>query len=176
MTELLQSETLVPGDRWFALYTKPHKEYVVRDRLRSQGVDTYLPEISVAARRRDRRATKPFFPHYLFAHFDPSGGTIARLRWTPGLRRVVSAGGQPVAIPGEVVAHIRRRLADLVEVESACPFQHGEVVRVLHGPFEGLGAVFDRSLSPEGRARVFLQMMDRLVAADLDVCDLLPPR
>jgi transcription antitermination factor NusG len=100
----------------------------------------------------------------------------AKLQWTPGLRRVVSAGGQPVPVPDEVVSHIRRRLAAMTQLEPEDHFKKGEVVRIVHGPFEGLDGVFDRTLSPDGRVRVFLQVMSRLVAAELDVEDLLLPR
>jgi transcription elongation factor/antiterminator RfaH len=166
-----ESET--GGKRWFALYTKPHKEYMVQGLLRDQQVETYLPEIAVAVRRHDRRDKKPFFPHYLFACLDPYSDRMAKVRWTPGLRRVVSAGGQPVPIPNEIVAHIRHRLEVMVEEKPASPFKHGEIVHVTRGPFEGLDAMFDRALSPEGRVRVLLELMGRLVAADLDVEDLL---
>jgi transcriptional antiterminator RfaH len=160
-------------ERWFALYTKPHKEYVVQGLLRGQQVETYLPEIAVAVRRRDRRDKKPFFPHYLFVRLDPHSDQMAKVHWTPGLRRVVSAGGQPVPIPDETVAHIRQRLETEVEEQSAVPFRHGEIVHVTRGPFEGLNALFDRALSPQGRVRVLLEWMGRLVGADLDVEDLL---
>lgn len=174
MDETINAET--PGQQWFALYTKPHKEYFVQGHLRRQGIEVYLPEIAVAVRRRDRRDKKPFFPHYLFARFDPHAGCAAKLRWTPGLRRIVSAGGQPVSVPDEVVSYIRHRLAAMTQLEPEDHFKKGEVVRIVRGPFEGLDAVFDRALSPDGRVRVFLQVMSRLVAAELDVEDLLLPR
>ena len=167
---------LVPGEHWFALYTKPHKEYQVRGLLRDQGVEVYLPEVRVAARRRDRRERKPFFPHYLFARLDPRDGLMARVRWTPGLRRVVSAGDRPVLVPDEVVAYVRRRLATMADVGPEDPFRKGDVVRIVRGPFEGLDAIFDRRLSAEGRVRVFLELVSRLVAAELDTGDLLSAR
>lgn len=162
-------------ENWFALYTKPHKEYLVRDLLRQQGIEVYLPETRAAVRRRDRRQKRPFFPHYLFARLNPHNSLMAKVRWTPGLRRVVSAGGKPVPVPNEVMAHVRRRLAAMAVEEPEGPFKKGDVVRVQRGIFEGLDAVFDRSLSAEGRARVFLQLMSRSVAAELDVGDLLSP-
>jgi len=162
-------------EHWFALYTKPHKEHWVRDVLSAQKVEVYLPEIAVKTRRRDRRAKRPFFPHYLFARLDPQAGMFARLRWTPGLRCIVSMGGCPVPVPDGVVQEIRRRLADTAQVEPEGRFRQGEVVRVKRGPFEGLDAVFDRRLSAQGRVRVFLEWMSRQVAAELDVEDLLPP-
>jgi transcriptional antiterminator RfaH len=166
-------EPEIGGRRWFALYTKPHKEYMVQGLLRNQQVETYLPEIAVAVRRRDRRDKKPFFPHYLFARLDPRSDRMAKVHWTPGLRRIVSAAGQPVPIPNEVIAHIRHRLATMVEEKPTSPFRQGEIVRVTCGPFEGLNAMFDRVVSPEGRVRVLLELMGRLVATDLDVGDLL---
>jgi len=165
-------ESEINGRRWFALYTKPHKEYMVQGLLRDRDVETYLPEIAVAVRRRDRRSKKPFFPHYLFARLDPHSDEMAQVHWTPGLRRVVSAGGQPIPVPDEIVTHIRRRLTTMVKEQPATPFRHGEIVRVACGPFEGLDALFDRSLSPQGRVRVLLELMGRLVAAELDVGDL----
>lgn len=169
---VVSDDTMVSGKQWVALYTKPHKEYLVRDLLRRQGVEVYLPEVAVAVRRRDRRKWKPFFPHYLFARFDSD--LMPMVRWTPGMRRVVSAGGQPVAVSDEVVAHIRRRVVTMVETEPESPFKQGDVVCIQHGTFEGWDAIFDCHLSPEGRVRVFLQCMSRLVATELDVGDLLP--
>jgi transcriptional antiterminator RfaH len=161
-------------EHWFALYTKPHKEYLVRDLLSARKVEVYLPEIAVKTRRRDRREKRPFFPHYLFVRLDPQDGMIANLRWTPGLRCVVSVGGRPVLVPDEVVREIRRRLATIAQIEPEEPFRQGDVVHVMRGPFEGLDAVFDRRLSAQGRVRVFLQWMSRRVAAELDLGDLLP--
>ncbi len=161
---------------WFALYTKPHKEYLVRDLLHSQGVEVYLPEVRVAVPRRGRRRRKPFFPHYLFARFETHSGLMSKTRWTPGLRWVVSAGGQPVPVSDEVVSHIRHRLA-MMEVEDLeSPFKKGDVVRIVCGPLKGLDAIFDQRLSSAGRARAFLQLMNRQVAAELDLEALLPPQ
>jgi transcriptional antiterminator RfaH len=117
---------------------------------------------------------KPFFPHYLFARLDWNAGVTAKLQWTPGLRRIVSAGGRPVPVPDEVVAALRRGLAEMGEIGPEEPFHRGDVVQIIAGPFEGLDAVFDRRLSPQGRVRVFLELMSRWVAADLDIDDLLP--
>ena len=148
----------------------------MRDLLRREGIEVYLPEVRVAVRRRDRRSSRPFFPHYLFANFDPQSGVIAKVRWTPGLRSIVSAGKQPMPVPSEVVNHIRNRLDRLGVVEPEDHFSTGDVVRIGRGPFKDLDAVFDQRLSPEGRVRVFLELMGRLVATDLDAEDLEPRR
>lgn len=160
---------------WVAFYTKPHKEYAVRDFLAERKIEVYLPEVRTRTRRAGRRGMRPFFPHYLFARLDLEDGAMAQVRWIPGLRRIVSFGDKPAPVPDEVVAHIRHRLAAMKEAEPAGPFNKGDAVRVLRGPFEGLDAIFDRHLSPEGRVRILLDIMGRLVATELDVDDLLPP-
>jgi transcriptional antiterminator RfaH len=162
-------------DRWFALYTKPHKEHLVRDLVSAQEIEVYLPEIDVKTRRRDRRDKRPFFPHYLFARLDPQDGMITKIRWTPGLRCIVSMGGRPMPVSDEIVQGIRRRLATMPQVESEDVFRHGDIVHIRRGPLEGLDAIFDRRLSAQGRVRVLLELMSRQVAADLDIEDLLSP-
>jgi transcriptional antiterminator RfaH len=168
------TEAVNTQERWFALYTKPHKECLVKELLSARQIEVYLPEIAVKSKRRDRRDKRPFFPHYMFARLDLQDGSIANLRWTPGLRSIVSMGGQPIPVPDEVVQELRRRLATMAQVEPEERFRKGDVVPVVRGPFEGLDAVFDRALSAQGRVRVFLQWMSRQVAAELDVEDLLP--
>lgn len=164
---------IASNEVWLALYTKPFKEYKVRNLLRVQGVEVYLPEITV--QQRSGRKKKPFFPHYLFARLDPSSAVITDVRWTPGLRYIVRAGDRPAPVPDEVVEHIRRRLTRMGVVRPEERFKEGDVVRIGHGPLEGLEAVFDRRLSAEGRVRVLLQLVNRLVATELDAGDLLPP-
>ena len=170
----LEGENTQLHRNWYALYTKPHKEYLVQEVLRNNGVETYLPQIAVAVRRRDRRSMKPFLPQYLFAYFDPDGQHFANVRWTPGLRRIVSAGGRPVVVPDEVVMYLRRRLENMetTDVPDA-PFKKGEVIRITRGPLEGLEAIFDQQITPKGRVLVLLNVMSRLVKTELDLEDLI---
>jgi len=159
---------------WYALYTKPHKEYLVQEVLSNNGVEIYLPQIPVVVRRRDRRSMKPFLPQYLFACFDPDEQHFSDICWTPGLRRIVSAGGRPVVVPDEVVMYLRRRLENMQVMDVPdSPFKKGEVIRITRGPLEGLEAIFDEQITPKGRVLVFLNVMSRLVRTELDLEDLI---
>ena len=96
----MESDGAVTSEKhWFAFYTKPHKEYLVHDLLHHQGIEVYMPEIRVASRRCGRRERKAFFPQYLFARLDPCSALTAKVRWTPGLCRIISAGDQLVPVP-----------------------------------------------------------------------------
>lgn len=157
---------------WLTLYTKPFKEYQVRDLLSDRGIEVYLPEITV--QQRSGRKRKPFFPHYLFARLDPTSGAITDVRWTRGMRYIVRVGDRPARVPDQVVEHIRRRLTSMAVVRPEERFKKGDVVRIAHGPLEGTDALFDRRLSAEGRVRVLLQLVNRLVTAEINASDLLP--
>jgi len=148
-------------EHWYALYTKPHKEHHVSSILESKGFETYLPTIQVRKNRKTR--TEPFFSCYLFVRTDPAAGFPA-VRWTPGLRRIVSFGGAPAVVRDDVVALIRKRLAEMAE--SGYPkydrFKPGEPVRIKAGPLTDLEAIFDRSLSASERVRVLVDILGRL--------------
>jgi transcriptional antiterminator RfaH len=169
------SRATASGEHWFALYAKPHREYAVRDYLTGHKVEAYLPEVRTRSQRRDRRGKRPFFPHYLFARLDIDDGIMAKIPWTPGLRQIVSFGGEPAPVPDEVVAHIRCALATLLDTETEELFAKGDVAtcRAAHSR-ESMRCSTDSSV--DGRVRVFLKCMDRLMAAELDIDDLMPPQ
>jgi transcriptional antiterminator RfaH len=161
---------------WYAVYTNPHKEYLVQDVLRSNGVEVYLPEIAMVFQRRDRRAMKPFFPQYMFARLEPYSDQMTQVRYAPGVRTIVSSGGQPIPVPGHVVRYIQQRLENMAKsgVPDA-PFKKGEIVQVAKGPLEGLEGLFDSTKSPGDRVYVLLNVMNRLVKTELALSDLALP-
>jgi len=154
-------------EHWYALYTKPHKERHVSSLLESRGLETYLP--SVPVRKNDRRRVKPFFSCYLFARFDPSEA-FPSIQWTPGLRRILSFGGQLAVVPDEVVSSIRKRLAKVDELSySTHRFRPGDRVTVTSGPFKDFEAIFDRSLSSRERARVLVEFLGRWTSCEVSL-------
>ena len=163
---------------WYALYTKPHKEWTVADLVATQGCEVYLPAIPASRKRPGRPAMRPFFPCYLFAQLDAAAGDVARVRWTPGLRTVVRFGGRHARVDDAVIADIRERLATWtdVNVAEARGFRRGEPVRIVRGPLRDVDALFDRSLNAEGRVRVLVALLGQWSTCDLDIDDVEPVR
>ena len=151
---------------WYALYTKPHKENHVSSFLKSRGLETYLPTIQV--RKNGKKKTEPFFSCYLFVRL--ASEVVSSVRWTPGLRRIVSFGGEPVAIPDDALSLIRRRVAKMGELGyAACRFKSGEQVVIKDGPLKYFEAVFDRALSNRDRATILVDMLGRWTRCEVDV-------
>lgn len=154
---------------WFCLYTKPRMEYRVRQALETRGRECYLPEAHRTARDCRQGIRRPFFPRYFFARLIPAQD-LAWVRWTPGLVCLLSFGGSPVVVEDAVIEALRARLAARLEVEAVHgPFCPGERVRVTAGPFQGLEAVFDRRLSPNGRARILVEFLHRTASCVIDI-------
>lgn len=154
-------------DRWYALYTKPKKEYQVDSFLRGKGIETYLPTVARRARRKDRPDRQVFFPCYLFARLDLTRVPRSSIDWMPGVRRIVGFGGTPAIVPDAMVNLLRERLSEYEE-HPAGLFQKGDRVRIISGPLRDLEAVFDSSLSAVDRVCVLLDVMGRLTPVAID--------
>jgi len=154
-------------ENWYALYTKPHKEHHVSNFLQSRGLETYLPTIQV--KKNGKKKTEPFFSCYLFVRLDPAAA-LPGVRWTPGLRRIVSYGGEPAAVPDDAISFIRRRVAEMGPLHySGCRFKSGDQVVIKDGPLKYFEAVFDRASSSRHRAMILVDLLGRWTRCEVDV-------
>ncbi len=146
---------------WYALHTKPHKETAVEQLLALQGLSTYLPRLPKAQRGRRLQTSEPLFPCYVFVRAALELIGVSTLRWTPGLRDVVSGAEGPAGVDEVMIHHVQRRLADKAFVHSAAheAFKQGERVRVRGYAFDQLDAVFDGYLPGAARARVLIYLL-----------------
>jgi transcription antitermination factor NusG len=82
--------------------------------------------------------------------------------YTPGLRGIVSFGGEPAVVASEDMAKIRTRIAEAQMWDAAGSIlRPGDAVEILKDPFSEVDAIFDRRLSPEGRVRVLLRYLEQ---------------
>ena len=147
---------------WYAVQAHRRAEHKASLHLSRQGFRAYLPHY-LAQRSHARRhdwVEKPLFPGYLFVHLD-----LGRDRWravysTVGVRSLVSAGGQPLAVPIEVIEEIRARedSRGFVLLGSGRAFHRGDRVRFTEGPFVDVTGLFD-SRSDEERVVVLLDLL-----------------
>lgn len=154
-------------EHWCTLYTKPYKEHQVSNFLESRGYETYLPTIPV--RKNGSYKVVPFFSCYLFVRVDSSNGFFS-VRWTPGLRRVVSFGDQPAMVDDDVVSFLRQRLAEMQESGyEAYWFKPGDRVVITSGPLRDLEGIFDDKLSSRDRAKILVDFLGRWTPCHVDI-------
>jgi transcriptional antiterminator RfaH len=157
--------------RWYAVQTKPRAEEQAKAALAHKGLLVYLPLVKVARVNPRARPVVPLFPGYLFVQTDLDQVGQSAINHVPGVVHLVSFGSDPVAVPDSVIQHIKRRVAEVQESGEwgLGPLRHGDRVRIASGPLRDLDAVFDQPLTAKGRARVLIEFLGRLTAAEVDL-------
>ena len=163
---------------WYVARTSPRAEFLVRDQLESKGVEYFLPIVSTLSPRKGRDDA-PLFPGYLFVRDDFESLRINSLRSMPGSMGLVTFDGTAPLIPDAVIASLRQRVAEMNSSGGLRRrFQPGEQVWVRWGSSksEDLAQVISDAKSPQGRVRVLMEFLGRLVPADVAQSNIRPAR
>jgi transcriptional antiterminator RfaH len=158
MTQMAANCTQEPVPaHWYLLQSRPRQERRALENLRNQGFRCLLPLYSRERLRRGQRMLidEPLFPRYLFVHLDPRFSNWSALRSTYGVSQLVSFGGQPAAVPTEVIDA-------LTECRPANTplYQPGDRVRITSGAFADLEGIYEQD-DGETRVVILMQFMTR---------------
>lgn len=156
--------------RWYVLRSKPHKEAIVWQQVRSHGLETFYPRIQVQPTNPRARKVRPYFPGYLFVRVNLAEVGLSTFQWMPHAVGLVCFGGEPAPVPDELITALRRHVKEVIAAggELFYGLEPGDRVVVRDGPFAGYEAIFDTRLDGTDRVRVLLKMLnDRYVAMEL---------
>ena len=148
-------------DEWYLVRTKPGKERWVRDQLSARLTEVFLPMLKARIPRWGRLsiAVAPLFPCYLFARLDLPANYF-EVKYLAGVTGLVSAGADPIVVPDAIIGELRARgVNDVIEIREV-PFDSGQPVRVVEGPFRGFEAIFERYLSGAERVAILLNTIE----------------
>jgi transcriptional antiterminator RfaH len=146
---------------WYLVRTKTGKERWVRDQLGQVVPEVFLPMLKAKAPRWGRMVVSiaPLFPCYVFARFDLQSQYFD-VKYMAGVRAIVSAGTDPLAVPEAIVSDIRSRgVDDVIEIPDKL-IDAGERVVVVEGPFRGFEAIFQRYLAGAERVAILLSAVE----------------
>lgn len=150
---------------WYVVQTKPQSEPLVEAKLAARSIEAFLPRIENPHRHGVVRI-EPLFPCYLFVHIDRRPAALSAVRWTPGVRRILSTGDEPAPLDDQVIGTIRSRLGDQGFIRLRLPFGPGDRVRITEGPMAGLSGILERFTSRAKRVRVLLDLLQAPVEID----------
>jgi len=148
-------------DHWYVMHSKPRKETLLRERLRVQRIEVYLPSIRVKPVNPRSRKEQPFFPGYLFIYVDIEKISVSELRRIPGATGIVCIGGEPTSVGDSLIRTIQKQIDDMTEsdLHYVDHLKAGDQVVINDGPFANYKAMFDCRLSGQDRVRVLLELL-----------------
>lgn len=155
------------GASWYVVRTEPRAEYLAASELARDGFEVLLPRLKLAYPRFGHTDT-PLFPGYLFIRCSPetSGWPVFR----PGHRVSgwVGFGGEVPSMSDEAVDELLQRI-EAVNNKGGLwrRFEPGERVEIVSKTLQGLAQVVQTGKSPQGRVKVLLNFMGRMVSADV---------
>jgi len=159
--------------RWYALRSKSRQEYSLYSYICSQDVECYYPRIRVNPVNPRSQKVKPYFPGYMFVHFNLSKEGANRFRWLPHSLGLVCLGKLPTEVPEHLINAIKQAVSQIQDAggETLHGLNPGDRVLIEDGPFQGYCGVFDTRLSGSDRIRVLLTMLQgsRKVPVELKI-------
>jgi transcriptional antiterminator RfaH len=146
------------------VHSRRHKERAVRANLAHEGIPTYLPMLRQWPRPAVGAEVAPMFPGYVFCQ--PEAEQLSVLARCAGVAHVVSFGGRPATVGGEVIAYLRSRAGrdGIIEIDAATP---GRAVAIAAGPLRGLAAVVERRVTARHRVLVLMDLLQRQTRVEL---------
>jgi transcription antitermination factor NusG len=145
---------------------------MVRDRLISVGVETFLPLSRKLSQWSDRKVLtlSPLFSGYCFARFSLSmSHTVLQ---TPGLVRIVGSV-MPEAIPDEELAVIMQVADSERSLEPHNYFAEGMWVEVIQGPLMGLRGQLVRKANHDCLV-IRVHLLQQAATVHIDMSEVVP--
>ena len=131
------------GDKWFVARTEPRAEFLAANELKRDGFEIFSPSVDVQHPRHGLSVV-PLFPVYFFFKWDPDAPGCPIFRLGHLLRGWVRFCDNIRSTPCETLPELTIR-SDHITVTGGIwkGFKHGEKVRVVSGPIEGLAEVLE---------------------------------
>ena len=152
--------------QWFVVSTKARREQFAQEQLSRRAVETFLPRILEPGRFGMKPLIAPLFPGYLFVHIELEEQYF-HVVWTPGVRRFIGFGELPCPVDDAVIDFLHARIGSEGIVRVTRVFKEGDVVRIKHGPFEGLIGIIENPGCGHGRVRVLMELLRRQTRVDV---------
>jgi transcription elongation factor/antiterminator RfaH len=163
-------DQLIPA--WYVLHTKSRFENVVNDGLVKKSVEVFLPRITVASKRKDRKKMirVPLFPGYVFVRTDLNPNHHLEIVKTIGAVKLVGNKQGPIAVPDDTVESLRIMVASEHPITTGTKFRKGDRVMVISGPFSGVIGIFDRYRGKD-RIVVYIEALGQYAAVEVSAED-----
>ncbi|PIQ63399.1 MAG: transcription termination/antitermination factor NusG [Bacteroidetes bacterium CG12_big_fil_rev_8_21_14_0_65_60_17] len=167
--------------KWYVLRTFSGHEKKVKESIESelklQGLEDRLPEIMIptetvfemrAGKKRTRE--KNFFPGYILINAVLDKELMHVLTGIQSVVGFLTTGDEPSPLRPEEVARIMGKMDEARELgeQPEIPFQQGDAVKVVDGPFNNFNGLVDEVFPEKAKVRVMVSIFGRKTPLELD--------
>jgi transcriptional antiterminator RfaH len=156
---------------WFLIHTNPRQEERTSSNLLAWNIETFAPQIREYKTNQFTGercfVVKPLFARYIFARFYLED-KFHKVRYTRGVRDLVSFGDGPVAVDDEIIELIRSRVGKDGFVKIGTDLKPGDVVVVQDGAMKNFTGIFERELKDSDRVVVLLNTINFQARLQID--------
>ena len=158
---------------WYCLRSKPRAEQIANFHLQKiEGVKAFLPQ---ARRIRKSRSctqnSKPLFPGYIFAHFDPVDNLRA-VNYCQGVSYVVKCQQKAVRVPDIIISELKTIGTDGIMDIVDLPHCIGDEVQIVSGLFRGGAGKIVRLAPARERIKVLFEILGRETEVEISEEDI----
>ncbi len=142
--------------------------------MSQRSVEAFLPKIEVVRKRQNRsvRQAEPLFPCYVFARIEINSERLLAAKWTPGVRKVLGVGDTLSHVPDSVIDCIKEQMNTKGAIHHRQQFNVGDRVRILAGPLADLVGIFQGEISPSGRVKILMNILQNPREVEVRLADL----
>jgi len=146
---------------WYVAFCKPAQEQVAQINAQNQGFETYLPMLTKQQVNRGKLSviTQAMFPRYLFLRPSSDEQSVASLKSTRGIAKLVQFGFELGIASNELIEQLREVEASALEEGPEVLFQQGDRVDFIDGPFKGFVAKVISK--PSERVKLLLEFLGK---------------
>jgi transcription termination/antitermination protein NusG len=145
--------------QWVAVQARVGRELPAHDYLSRAGYEAFCPVRRSS--ERGKATVAALFPGYFFCRYIADWNV--RIVQAPGVVRIVSGCGNPIAVDADQLAAIRRINESPVTSEVEEGLQWGEPVRIRVGPLQDLAGIFVERRGP-GRFVINVPVLTKSIA------------
>jgi len=130
-------------EQLYAVHTRARHERVIAQRLREQGINTFLPLVTEVHRWSDRRKSVevPLFGCYIFVKLATTGEYRLQVLKIDGVFKFVGAAGMGTPIPEAQIDAVRTLIGQQIPWSTHPFLQIGQRVRVRGGALDGVEGI-----------------------------------
>ena len=167
--------------RWYVVHTYSGHENKVKSYIENAKQNSHVgdkisqvvvPQEEVVEMRDGRKTTsmKKFLPSYLLVEMDMDKESLHFVTNVPGVTSFVGPGRKPQPLRTDevqrILGQIERRI---VEESEGIPYQVGDRVKVIDGPFSDFIGLVDGVNPEKSKIKVMVSIFGRNTPVELDV-------